>query len=229
MATPQVISISGGAIPPSPARAEVVAPPPAQTLSLYAIEEQLLAYTDTADLVPEDQEQAFLEEFKAALVAAIDKRDRVGQFLNHLDAQAAFAAAEIQRLQERKKTFEAMRDRIESYVIRVIEGLGTDPKGKPKKLEGRTVTFSIRACPASVEIKDESEIPLDYKTAAIKLPARTWESLLDNLDLETRARITDQATRSDSVDKRAVKAAITDNHEIPGATLTVGKFSLVRK
>jgi hypothetical protein len=76
---------------------------------------------------------------------------------------------------------------------------------------------------------DESEIPLDYKTAAIKLPARTWESLLDNLDLEMRAHITDQATRSDSVDKGAVKAAIADKNEIPGVTLTVGKFSLVRK
>jgi hypothetical protein len=218
MAAPQVVSISGGAIPPSPAGVEVVAPQPVQTLSLYAVEEQLLAYADTTELVPEDQEQAFLEEFRAALMAAIDKWDRVGESLNHLESQSAFAAAEIQRLEERKRTFEAMRDRIESYVIRVIESLGTDPKGKPKKLEGRTVTFSIRACPASVEIKDESEIPLDYKTAAIKLPARTWESLLDNLDLEMRAHITDQATRSDSVDKGAVKAAIADKNEIPGVT-----------
>ena len=62
-------------------------------LTLYAIEEQLIAMADTAELVPEEHEQAFLEEFRAALTAAVEKRDRVGQFLAHLEQQAAFAKA----------------------------------------------------------------------------------------------------------------------------------------
>src|SRR5260370_10956754 len=62
---------------PSPA---VTAPP------LYVIEDQLAALIETAELVSAEQEQEFRAEFQASLTAAIDKHDRVGQFLTHLVA-----------------------------------------------------------------------------------------------------------------------------------------------
>src|SRR5271157_4885207 len=155
MAALQIVPIAGGAVPPSPVPVGAAGPPPApHPLTLYAIEEQLTAMTDTAEMVPEDQEQAFLEEFRTMLTAAVDKRDRVGQFLSHLESQAAFAKAEIARLQERKAFFERAIEKMEGYVIRVIEMNGPDAKGKYPKLEGKTVTFSIKDCPPSVEITD---------------------------------------------------------------------------
>jgi hypothetical protein len=54
------------------------------------------------------------------------KRDRVGQFLAHLEHQAAFAKAKIARLQERKAFFERATEKMEGYVIHVIESIGPD-------------------------------------------------------------------------------------------------------
>ena len=128
-------------------------------LTLYTLEDQLAALADTADMVPADHEQQFLENFKSALVAAVEKRDRVGQLMAHLEQQVAFARAEIERLKERKEFYERVLERMEQYLIRVITSLGLDAKDKPRKLEGRTVTFSIKSCPASVEITDEPAVP----------------------------------------------------------------------
>jgi hypothetical protein len=231
MAALQVFPISGGAVPLSPVPVGAAVPPPApHPLTLYAIEEQLTAMVDTAELVPEDQEQAFLEDFRTMLVAAVDKRDRVAQFLSHLEAQAAFAKAEIARLQERKAFFERATEKMEGYVVHVIESIGPDAKGKYAKLEGRTVTFSIKDCPPSVEIKDEAAIPADYKTITITMPALKWEDLLDSLDLEQRAAVLDSVEKPKaSVSKTAIKKAIGDGAHVPGADLIVGKKTLLRK
>jgi hypothetical protein len=231
MAAPQVAPIPGGAVPPLPVPVGAVAPPPApHPLTLYAIEEQLTAMADTAEVVPEDQEQAFLEEFRATLTVAVDKRDRVGQFLSHLEQQAAFAKAEIARLQERKVFFERAIEKMEDYVIHVIESIGLDAKGKYPKIEGRTVTFSIKDCPPSVAIQDEPAIPSDYKAITITMPVLRWEALLDSLDLEQRANVLDTIEKPKvAVSKIAIKKAIDGGAQVPGADLIVGKKTLVRK
>jgi len=69
-----------------------VVPSPAVTAaSLYVIEDELAALIETAELVSAEQEQEFRAEFQAALIVAVDKRDRVGQFLTHLEQQIGFA------------------------------------------------------------------------------------------------------------------------------------------
>jgi hypothetical protein len=108
-----------------------VVPSPAVTAaSLYLIEDQLAALIETAELVSPEQEQEFRGEFQVALTAAVEKRDRVGQFLAHLEQQIAFARFEIDRLRQRKATCERALERLENYVIGTIENLGTDSKGK---------------------------------------------------------------------------------------------------
>jgi hypothetical protein len=231
MAALQIVPIPGGTVSPLPVPVGAAALPPVpDPLTLYVIEEQLAAMADTVDVVPVDQERAFLEEFRAALGAAVDKRDRVGQSLSHLEQQAAFAKAEIARLQERKASFERAIEKMEGYVIYVIESFGPDAKGKYPKLEGKTVTFSIKDCPASVEIKNEAAVPSDYKAITITMPALKWEALLDSLDLEQRAATLDSAGKpKTSVSKTAIKKAIGDGVQVPGADLIIGKKTLVRK
>src|ERR1017187_5664462 len=73
------------------------------------------------------------DEFQTALTAAVDKRDRVGQFLAHLEQQIDFAKFEIDRLRQRKATCERALARLEDYVIGTIENLGTDGKGKYRR------------------------------------------------------------------------------------------------
>src|ERR1039458_10152534 len=207
-----------------------VVPSPAVTAaSLYGIEDRLAALVETAELVSPEQEQEFRAEFQAALTAAVDKRDRVGQFLAHLEQQIAFAKFEIDRLRQRKATCERALARLEDYVIGTIENLGTDSKGKYRRLEGKTTTFSIRGCPPSVEVNDESAIPSEYKTLTLKLPAVTWEQLLDGLDIEQRAAVLGQVKSPEVfVEKRSIKTAIDGGAAVPGAGLAVGKHSLRR-
>jgi len=95
---------------------------------LDVIEDHLAALLETAELVSPKQEQEFRSQFQTALTAAVDKRDRVVQFLTHLEQQIDFAKFEIHRLKQRKVTFERALARLEEYVIQTIENLGTDDK-----------------------------------------------------------------------------------------------------
>jgi hypothetical protein len=207
-----------------------IVPSPAVTAApLYLIEDHLAALIETAELVSPEQEQEFREEFQAALTAAVEKRDHVGHFLAHLEQQIDFARFEIDRLRQRKAICERALERLESYVIGTIEGLGSDGKGRYQKLEGKTTTFSLRACPPSVEVTDESAIPSEHKALTLKLPAVTWEQLLDGLDVEQRVAVLGQVKNPEiSVDKRSVKAAIDGGADVPGASLATGRHSLRR-
>ena len=207
-----------------------VVPSPAVTAApLYVIEDHLAALIETAELVSPEQEQEFRAEFQTALTAAVDKRDRVGQFLAHLEQQIDFAKFEIDRLRQRKATCERALARLEDYVIGTIENLGTDSNGKYRRLEGKTTTFSLRACPPSVEVADESAIPSEYKVLLLKLPAVVWEELLDGLEIEQRAAVLGQVKGPEvSVDKRSIKAAVDGGADVPGAGLAIGRHSLRR-
>ena len=90
------------------------------------------ALVDTEEMVPEELAHEYALELQATLTATVEKRDRVGQFLAHLDAQIAFAHAEVARLKARAEFYEKVFARMESYVSRVIESLGLDAKGKRK-------------------------------------------------------------------------------------------------
>jgi len=196
---------------------------------LYAIEEYLAALVDTLELVPPDQEQQFRDEFQVTLTTAVEKRDRVGQFMAHLEHQIAFANSEIDRLRERKAAYQRALSRIENYVIHTIEALGKDGKGKYRRLEGKTVTFSLAGCPPSVEITDESAVPAEYKTLTLKLPALAWQQILAWIGFARRQAISGQVTFHDiSIDKRSIKAGINAGATIPGADLVTGKTSLRR-
>lgn len=196
--------------------------------SLYEIEQDLAALLDTEALVTEEQEAEFRGDLAVALEASVEKRDRVGQFLRHCDMQAANCDTEIKRLQERKKSFEAAEGRMRQYVQLVIEGLGPDAKGKPKKLEGKAITFSLRACPVSVEIADPGLVPSAYKTVTVTLPMPLWQSVLASVpDLDRNPLHVSKAI--ETISRTAVKAAIDRGEEVPGADLNIGGYSLVVK
>lgn len=200
------------------------------TQPLYAVEEHLAAMMETAELVSAEQEQEFRADFEMALTTAVEKRDRVGQFLAHLEQQIAFAKSEIERLRERKALCERTHERLEHYVVETIERLGSDAKGRYRKLEGTTTTFSLRACPPSVEVTDESSISSEYKTLVLELSALTWERLLESLDIDLRAAVLEDVRCPVKVvvDKRALKAALEQGAGIEGASLVTGRHSLRR-
>ena len=227
---------------------EMISPPPPRSPSLYTLEDGLQTLLDTAEMVTPEEQAEFAADLEAALAATVQKRDRVGWFMAHIEGQTALAAAEIKRLQTRKAFFEAVLERVETSVVRTIYNLGVDAKGKYRTLEGDTVSFSVRRCPATVAITDEATVPAAYKSVSITLPALTWEALLDALDIETRVKVLDEVKRPDSsVSKTLLKAAIEAGApdwkerlkgegalpvsvpSVPGAAIVAGGLSLVRR
>lgn len=200
-------------------------------LTLYEIENDLAAFLDTADGgVDEALEQQFLDQFQATLAQAVEKRDRVAQFLAYCEQQAAFADAEIKRLQALKKSYQRAKERLEEYVVHVIRSIGPDETGRYRPLAGRTATLSIRACPPSVEIRNEEFVPSQYKMLTVTVPLAQWERAIGRMDADDATELLRSVTRMEiSIDKRAIKAAIDAGETVPGADLAIGKYTLIRK
>ncbi len=202
-------------------------PPAARPL--YDLETHLAALLDTEELVPDELEQEYALELHAALLATVEKRDRVGQFLAHLESQITFAHAEVARLQTREVFYARAFERMQGYVMRVIDSLGVDDKGKRKKLEGNTITLSLHGCDKRVEVTDEQAVPTRYKRVTITLPAETWEQVCDSLDLDMRAQVLSEVKSPRvEVSTSAVKTDLKSDVAVPGAQLVGGTY-LVRR
>lgn len=96
------------------------------------------------------------EQLAVYLEGAVEKRDRLGEFIMRMESEAAAIREEEKRLAERRRIFEkisgCMRDGIHQQML----------DWELKKVEGRLFTFAVQANPASVEITDESQIPGEY-------------------------------------------------------------------
>lgn len=196
-------------------------------LTLYAIEDNYLALVNTEECVSPEQEEEFRAELAIALKSAVAKRDRVSQFLlackHHEDA----IDAEMKRLQALKKSWCAGRERMEKYVVGVIEGLGADAKGKFQTLKGETSTLSVRRNPVHVEITNAEAVSSEFKTVTVTISADDWRAILamvcacdDFADMPLLKPIQVE------IDKRAIKAAIEAGQDVPGADLGFGDLRL---
>jgi len=204
-----------------------------QNLGLYDLEDHLAALLDSEETVPPELEVEYDLALREAVIATVAKRDRVGEFMSYLESQTALAAAEIKRLQDRKALFERTSARMEGYVTRVIESLGTetgkDGKERYKKLEGNTTTLSLRGCDKRAEVTNEEAVPTKYKRVTVTLPAETWELLCDSIDLDLRAQVLGEVTSPRvEVSTSLVKADLKAGIEVPGAELA-GGYYLVRR
>jgi hypothetical protein len=200
--------------------AAAVTPPKICTrLTLFQIEEGIALLAESAE------EEGLTPEIERALAAylegALEKRDRVAEFILYCEGMAALAKSEVQRLQARQKHFESTAERVRSMALRVLECLGVT------KLEGRTHTLKKRKCPASVALWDEIAVPTEYKRVTVVLPLPSWEKLLasvtDEIREQVRARIVKQET---AVNLAAVKEALSLETPVPGTDLLRNRFTL---
>jgi hypothetical protein len=203
----------------------VVVPAPALALPpLYEVEDQLLAMLNSEDSVSDEQRQEFERDLAESLKTAVAKRDRVGAFIKMCEHAATAAAAEIKRLQDRKRVFENTEERLRGYVLSIIESLGLDDKGKLRKLQGTNFTLSARACPASVKVTDETKIPKSLKRVRLDMTVETWEAIC-----KLPGMLEPLPVASYYTDGAALKAALEDGKDVSGAELIVGKNALVVK
>ena len=188
---------------------------PTRALALYEAEHELLALMDAEEqeLGPEQEEeiQAALSEM---LQYAVEKRESFGLFLMFLQRQVELARQEITRLRGRIERMENLDQRLRKYGVNAIRSLGTDHKGKFRKLVGHTITLFVRALPASVLITDEQAVPSEFKRLTIQLPATLYERLATVAPVLVEQRIVDV-----HIDKELIRRAIEQGREVPGADL----------
>jgi hypothetical protein len=199
---------------------------PSESLSLYRLEDDLAALAETGEGgIDPEREEEFRAALARALQAAVDKRDRVGQFLKYLEDQARFAGEEAKRLAERKAIFERAADRMKAYVKWTIQQMGTDERGKFKKLEGKTVTFSLRKLPDILQVDDEAAIPAEFKTLVITVPAAAWEQHLAACAARD-ALLAAVIHIEVKLDRRGLLALLKEGLELPGTDIRPGDFGL---
>jgi len=191
----------------------------AKTLSLFQIEESLvlLAESSEADGLTPEIESALA----AYLKGAVEKRDRVAEFIRFCEGMAELAKAEVKRLQARQKHFEAAAERVSSMVLRVLDWLGAE------KLEGRTNTLKKRKCPPSVNVIDEQKIPAEYKRVTVTLPLPQWQQLLAGTPEDTRNAVLAGVRKQEiTLDLEAIKQALNLGQAVEGADLALNRFKL---
>lgn len=191
----------------------------ASGLTLFQIEEGIALLAEAAE------EEGMTPELEQALATylqgALEKRDRVAEFIRHCGWMAELAKAEVKRLQARQKHFEATADRVSAMVLRVLDVFGV------KKLEGRTHTLSKRKCPPSVRIDDEVRVPTEFKRVTVTLRLDEWNCLLAGADDDLRKTVEAAVLkREETIDLKAVKEALNLERDLPGADLAVNRYSL---
>ncbi len=223
-------ALPAASVPPEAGPSEAARSLRSKGPSLYELEEGLQCLLDSAETVTPEQEEEFCRDLTIAMRTVAAKRDRYGQFLVHVEGLVATSAAEVKRLQERKRFYEAVLERCESYVIRIIRDMGADAKNRFPKLEGNTTSFGIARKPASVELLDEAAVPPEFKTLTLKMPATLWGRILDSLDLDLRGELLDVVKTAESaISRTAIKQALDAKQEVPGASMAAESYRLVRK
>ena len=199
--------------------APLVPPEVCTGLTLFQIEAGIALLAESAE------EEGLTPEIEQALAAylegALEKRDRVAEFVLYCEGMAALAKAEVQRLQARQKHFESTAERVRGMALRVLDCLGV------AKLEGRTHTLKKRKCPVSVAVQDEVQIPAAFKRVTVVLPLSCWEKLLtavpDEIREHVRAEIVKQET---TINLAAVKDALSLETPVPGVDLLHNRYTL---
>ena len=191
----------------------------AKAFTLFQIEESLVLLAESAE------EEGLTPEIEAALTAylegAVEKRDRVAEFIHFCEAMAELAKAEVKRLQARQKHFEATAERVSAMVLRVLDWLGV------KKLEGRTNTLKKRKCPPSVNVIDEQKIPAEYKRVTVTLPLPQWQEILAGTPEDSRNSLLSVVRKQEiTLDLEAIKQALNLEKAVGGADLAINRFKL---
>ena len=194
---------------------------------LFEAEQELMTLIEMEEeaVSPEDQAtlQAVIQE---QLHYNVEKRERFGNLLLWADYQQEIAKREIERLRQHAKRMEAMSERMRRYGVAAIRALGTDEKGKFRRLLGHTVSLFVRALPVSVEIKDPDAVPDVYKRVTVQLPAATWLRLVE--DNPVLAGTTVKAV---DISKEEIRHSIEAGLTVEGADLKLSghDFTLVVK
>jgi hypothetical protein len=144
------------------------------------------------------------------------KRGSCIRAISHLEAQIAGARAEENRIAAWRGSLESGLARFKDYLVRCIELSGQ------KKVEADNGSLAIQANPESVEITDLDQVPDEFKTVTVKMPAMLWREICT----EYRPADLTGCDATFTASKTQIKAALKEGRDVPGADTRFGKWSL---
>lgn len=191
----------------------------ANNLSLFQIDEELNCLIEQIQEEIAKAGEVSAEsrsQFDRFLKVHRDKVDRIGHFLRSMDARALHCRAEAERLFDRARVSENKVLRTKAMVLYYLKSRNLE------RIEGIEFTLRIQSdSQDSVLIRDEEQLPLEYKRAHITINGATWAALLeavpDDLKRELRGGVKEW-----SPDNQAIKQAAARKEEVSGAEVKRG-------
>lgn len=191
----------------------------AESNSLFEIDTEL---DDLLDQIEEQVEangepsEELLSRFRQFCEAHGEKVDRIGRFVRMMEAREQYCRAEAARLGERARSTANRVDRTKSMVLFYL--LSRDLK----KIEGHQ--FTLRAQKNgqdSVRITDQTAVPKSYCRIEARIPGIVWQTVMSLLPDEL-AKTLELSVQEARPDNEAIKAAVAQNEQVPGAQVQRG-------
>lgn len=140
----------------------------------------------------EDNLEVVLDTLESLEDAIEDKVENIAHVLNQMKSDTNILDAEIKRLQAKKKTLTNNYNYLREYLLYELVESGLE------KVKTPLFNITIRNNPEKVVIRNEEQIPMDYKVPEYK------------------------------IDKKALKEALKQGKEVKGAKLVQEKGLLIK-
>jgi Siphovirus Gp157 len=191
----------------------------AETSSLFEIDVELDGLLEEIEGQVESEGQAaegLVARFQQFCEAHGEKVDRIGRFLRMMEAREQFCRSEVSRLGERARSAGGKVERTKNMVLHYLLSRNL------KKIEG--FQFTLRAqmnSQDSVRITDESALPKCCCWIEARIPGVIWETMLSLLPDELTKAL-ESSIEGRRPDNDAIKAAVAQSEEVPGAEVRRG-------
>jgi hypothetical protein len=191
----------------------------AEVNSLFEIDMELDTLLEEIELQIESEGQPSEEpvaRFQEFCEARGEKVDRIGRFVRMMEAREQFCRSEAARLGDRARAAANRIERTKNMALYYL--LSRDLK----KVEGREFTLRVQKnSQDSVRITDEAALPVRYCKIEARIPGVVWEMVLSFLPAEL-ANMLESAIQEARPDNDAIRVAVAQNEEVPGAEVRQG-------
>jgi len=197
------------------------------TGELIRVEDQLDVYFSALQDAETDEQRTQVELVLTQVIQeAASRVDSVVAWFQRGDSEIEWLKAEKARLSEVIERWERKQK-----TVRQILAAHMDTHNI-KKLPGRAHNISFRKGTLGVEVLDEHAVPLRFREITITLPGEVWAELRAMAAANAEVQgVVEQAARvsKTKVDKKAIKEAIENFEEVPGAALVEGTPTVMVK
>jgi hypothetical protein len=187
--------------------------------TLFEIDRELDSLLDQIEEEAEETGTAspeLLERFQQFCQAESEKVDRIGRFLTLMDSRLKYCRQQAEHFQKRARSTDAKVVSTKNMVLYFLAARGL------KKIEGKEFTLRFQKnSQDSVEITDESQVPINYRELELHIPGRVWQAVLELLPEET-SKVLASCIREDRPSNDAIKEATSRCEQVPGARIKLG-------